>query len=279
MKKRSVFLPTSVIAGFFAAALSFSVFAAPVTEEKAKSIALEHAGVKSEDVTFVLAEQEYDDGNLIFNVEFITKSNDKYDYEILADSGVVLAADFEKKLIPTANKNSQSVTLEQAQAIALQNAGLKADQVTFLKQKTNWDDGMLVYEIEFYTSTYQKYDYDVDSQTGQIIAWDFDNDSVYARQDTALKNQQANTSQSGRQQSESSAAANTSISLEEAKASALKQANLKNSQVTWGRVYKEYDDGRLIYKGEFYYNMLEYEFEIDAASGAVIDWDVESIFD
>ena len=61
MKKRSVFLPTSVIAGFFAAALSFSVFAAPVTEEKAKSIALEHAGVKSEDVTFVLAEQEYDD--------------------------------------------------------------------------------------------------------------------------------------------------------------------------------------------------------------------------
>ena len=264
MKKRSVFLP---------------VFAAPVTEEKAKSIALEHAGVKSEDVTFVLAEQEYDDGNLIFNVEFITKSNDKYDYEILADSGVVLAADFEKKLIPTADKNSQSVTLEQAQAIALQNAGLKADQVTFLKQKTNWDDGMLVYEIEFYTSTYQKYDYDVDSQTGQIIAWDFDNDSVYARQDTALKNQQANTSQSGRQQPESSAAANTSITLEEAKASALKQANLKNSQVTWGRVYKEYDDGRLIYKGEFYYNMLEYEFEIDAASGAVIDWDVESIFD
>ena len=278
MKKRTTFLAASLIAGICSAALSLTVFAAPVTEEKAKSLALEHAGVKAEDVTFVLAEQEYDDGNLIFNVEFITKSNDKYDYEILADSGIILAADFEKKLIPVADKSTQGVTLEEAQAIALQNAGLEADQVTFLKQKTDWDDKRLVYEIEFYTSTYQKYDYDVDSQTGQIIAWDFDNDSVYARQDTAIKNQQANTPKKGGQQSESSAS-NTSISLEDAKASALKQANLKNNQVTWGRVYKEYDDGRLIYKGEFYHNMLEYEFEIDASSGAVIDWDVESIFD
>ena len=252
------FFSSFLITGIFTAALSFTVFAAPVTEENAKSIALEHAGVKSEDVSFVLAEQEYEDGNLIFNVEFITKSNDKYDYEILVDSGVVLAADFEKKTIPAADKNAKGISLEQAQDLALKNAGLEANQVTFLKQKTDWD---------------------VDSQTGQIIAWDFDNDSVYAKQDASYQNQQGKSQKTSKQQTESSSETNRSISLEDAKASALKHANLKNNQVTWGRVYKEYDDGRLIYKGEFYHNMLEYEFEVDAVSGAIVDWDVESVLD
>ena len=279
MKKRIPFFSSFLITGIFTAALSFTVFAAPVTEENAKSIALEHAGVKSEDVSFVLAEQEYEDGNLIFNVEFITKSNDKYDYEILVDSGVVLAADFEKKTIPAADKNAKGISLEQAQELALKNAGLEANQVTFLKQKTDLDDGRLIYEIEFYTNAYQKYDYDVDSQTGQIIAWDFDNDSVYAKQDASYQNQQGKSQKTSKQQTESSSETNRSISLEDAKASALKHANLKNNQVTWGRVYKEYDDGRLIYKGEFYHNMLEYEFEVDAVSGAIVDWDVESVLD
>ena len=67
--------------------------------------------------------------------------------------------------------------------------------------------------------------------------------------------------------------------MEDAKTTALKRANLNDSQVTWGPVYKEHDDGRLIFKGEFYYNTLEYEFEIDATTGRIVDWDVESIYD
>ena len=44
-------------------------------------------------------------------------------------------------------------------------------------------------------------------------------------------------------------------------------------------VKTDYEDGRLVYEGEFFYSDLEYEFEIDAATGAVIDWDMESIYD
>ena len=42
---------------------------------------------------------------------------------------------------------------------------------------------------------------------------------------------------------------------------------------------QDYDDGRLIYEGKIIYNNREYEFEIDAATGAVLDWESESVYD
>ena len=42
---------------------------------------------------------------------------------------------------------------------------------------------------------------------------------------------------------------------------------------------QDYDDGRLIYEGKIIYNNREYEFEIDAATGAVLDWESESVCD
>ena len=35
------------------------------------------------------------------------------------------------------------------------------------------------------------------------------------------------------------------------------------------------DDGRQIYEGEIYYNRMEYEFEIDASTGTIIEWSAE----
>ena len=39
------------------------------------------------------------------------------------------------------------------------------------------------------------------------------------------------------------------------------------------------DDGIYVYEGEIIYNNYEYEFEIDAISGAIRSWDVDSVFD
>ena len=47
--------------------------------------------------------------------------------------------------------------------------------------------------------------------------------------------------------------------------------------MTWGNVHADYDDGRLQYEGKFFHNSLEYEFEVDAGTGNVTDWDVESL--
>ncbi len=278
MKKKLSLFSLALTTGLLAALLTTNVFADQITEEKAKSIALDHAGVKSDDVSYIYSELDYEKGQQIYNVEFMTKAYDEYDYEILTENGTILAADYEKKSRPLNGNNSgKEITMDQAKETAIKDAGLQPEQVSFLKEKTDWDDGIKIYEIEFYTDTYQKYDYDLDAKTGEILAWDFDADSAYARQDAVLKNTQKapNTSENKKQKE----SASTPLTLEEAKAAALKKANLNDNQVTWGPVYKEHDDGRLIFKGEFYYNTLEYEFEMDVATGRIVDWDVESIYD
>ena len=38
---------------------------------------------------------------------------------------------------------------------------------------------------------------------------------------------------------------------------------------------KDYDDGRWIYEGEILYNGLEYDFEIDAQTGNILEWEID----
>ncbi|MBK5246386.1 MAG: PepSY domain-containing protein, partial [Peptostreptococcaceae bacterium] len=45
---------------------------------------------------------------------------------------------------------------------------------------------------------------------------------------------------------------------------------------TIGKIDLEYDDGKVKYEGEMYLNNLEYKFEIDAVTGAILDWESDS---
>ena len=74
-------------------------------------------------------------------------------------------------------------------------------------------------------------------------------------------------------------AATSAISLEQAKAIALNQAGLSDSQVVFVKANQEQDDGRLLYECEFVYKTTEYTYEIDAYTGAVIEMDIDSIYD
>ena len=41
------------------------------------------------------------------------------------------------------------------------------------------------------------------------------------------------------------------------------------------RISLDQDDGRQIYEGEIYYNQTEYEFELNAQTGEVLEWSEE----
>ncbi|MDO5145547.1 MAG: PepSY domain-containing protein [Eubacteriales bacterium] len=45
------------------------------------------------------------------------------------------------------------------------------------------------------------------------------------------------------------------------------------------RIHKDTEDGKEIYEGSIVYHEMEYDFEIDASTGEIIEWESESIYD
>ena len=207
----------------------------------------------------------------MYEVEFYTKDYREYDYEISAADGAVISCDYDAetsfwKNIPDRDRTIQ-ITEEKAQEIALNHAGKKAEDVRILRTKLDYDDGMAVYEVEFFAGENEEYDYEISAWTGEIISRDYDAESRGER-----------WAKAGAERREA-AAGTAALTAEEAKAAALKDAGLKESQVEGLRVHQDWDDGRVVYEGKFYYHELEYEFEVDGNTGRLIDWDVESIYD
>ena len=65
------------------------------------------------------------------------------------------------------------LTEDQAFAIALEHAGLTAEQVSYLNAHLDRDDGRWVYEIEFRKGR-TEYEYEVRASDGKIVDYDKD---------------------------------------------------------------------------------------------------------
>ena len=154
-----------------AAATSNRTSSTDIGAEKAKEIALQHAGVSASNAVFVKAERERDDGRLTYDVDFYA-GNKEYDYEILAADGTILSydADIEGYRIPSSTSSSSSgyISVERAKEIALQHAGLSSSGVNFDKAEFDHDDGRAEYEIEFHHN-FREYEYTIDAASGTIL--------------------------------------------------------------------------------------------------------------
>ena len=247
---------------------------ASITAERAKQIALSHAGLSSSQVSFVRAHLDWEDGRRVYEVEFYNTSNyTEYDYEIDASSGDILSYDHEAEYYQrpstdtgnsgnSGNTGTSAITEAQAQQIALSHAGLSSSQVSFIRSKLDWEGGRRVYEVEFYnTSNYTEYDYEIDASSGDILSYDHDAE-YYQRPSTGIG-------------SSGSSGGSAAISTEQAKQIALARV----PGATDIRIHLDRDDGRLEYEGSIYYGSWEYEFTIDATTGAIREWERDSIYD
>ena len=247
--------------------------------DAAKAVALEAAGVAEDDAVFSTAGLDKRNGMDYYAVDF-TAGGQSYEYDIDAVTGVVIDSssgggtaetpaagdDGGTASAPAAASPSPSagqttggqaaataVTEEQARETALSHAGLTADQVTFVRSELDRDDGRLMYDVEFYTSDYKEYDYEIDAATGEILSYDYDAEG-YSYQPNATPG--------------------TAITAEQARAIALAEV----PGAAESDIYEfetDRDDGRLEYEGKIIYNNTEYEFTIDGYSGAIREWDAE----
>ena len=227
-----------------------------VGAEKAKEVALQHAGLKASDVTFIKSVLDYDDGRKVYDVEFYS-GNKEYDYEIDAQSGQIVSFDYdvENWTIPTTPATGTDIGSEKAKQIALQNAGLSESQVTFVRVQADYDNGRKVYEVEFYSGN-TEYDYEIDATNGAIREMDHDAE-YYAPQQT---------------QSPSS---NAAITVDQAKSIALERAGVSASDAIFTKAKLDYDDGIQKYEIEFRVGRMEYECDVNAQTGTITDYSVD----
>lgn len=147
-----------------------------ITEEQAKEIAANHAGVAVADLTFHSVSLEEDDGRRVYDVEFYSGSTE-YDYEIDAATGDILSYDndVENFSIPQQQGAATGSYIgdDAAKAAALQRAGLTEDQVRWEKCELDEDDGRFSYELEF-SSGQHEYECEVEAFTGEILKFEQD---------------------------------------------------------------------------------------------------------
>ncbi len=71
--------------------------------------------------------------------------------------------------------SSEIITAEDAERIALERAGLTADEVRFEKTELDRDDGILHYDVEFNKGR-EEYDVEVSAADGEILHFEKDID-------------------------------------------------------------------------------------------------------
>ena len=176
--------------------------------------------------------------------------------------------------------DAQMISEEAATQVALDHAGLTAEEVTFAKIGLDLDDGRRCYDLEFYTSDFQEYDYEIDPYTGEILSYDRDAE-FYAPDDPGVPGDTApvtDPTAPADPAAPAGPAAGGEITPDAAKEIAL--AKVPGAAAGDIRQFEtDYDDGRLQYEGSIFYEQMEYEFEIDGQTGNIIGWEVESIFD
>ena len=152
-----------------------------ISADKAKSIALDHAGVSASDATNLRCEYEIDDGVKEYEVDF--RSGDyEYEYTINAETGTITSHDKEYDPVETKPAETEPpateapaeeiISASKAKSIALNHAGLSSDEVKGMECEYDVDDGVKVYEISFRDTNGYEYDYEINAVTGKIISWD-----------------------------------------------------------------------------------------------------------
>lgn len=152
----------------------------------------------------------------------------------------------------------KKVTTEEARDIALKDAGLSVNEVSFTSEKIDDDS----FEFSFHTDK-KAYNYEI-SERGKIEEISTSN---YTETQTNITNEgtQAPNKQT------------TPLTQEQALEKVVAHFKIDGTAITNLEIYQENDDGAQVYDIEFLYNGKEYSAEVDIASGAVTSSDIDTM--
>lgn len=173
--------------------------------------------------------------------------------------------------------DSAYIGVEAAKNAAFAHAGLDATQVTMGEVDFDYEDGRMVYELEFYANG-AEYEYDIDASTGAVVKSSQEGGRPQTGSNVGsgsggISGNVPSSSGSGMAQSGSGGGSASDIGGEAALAVALSHAGVSQDQVYDLEVQRDRDDGRLEYEIDFKSGGWEYEYTISAADGTILDYE------
>lgn len=137
--------------------------------------------------------------------------------------------------------------VDEAIAIACTDAGVSQRELFDIKQQREEESGIAVHKIEFETA-YGDYDYAIAVEDGRIIDADYEVDEEWLDR-----------------------LGGTPLDMNEAASRVAAKIGADTEDI---RIWQEEDDGRIRYEGEAFHDGVKAEFEMDAETGIIFDWDL-----
>lgn len=150
---------------------------------------------------------------------------------------------------PAGQTAAGEVSREEALAIAYANASVPEADAYNVKAERDEEGGIPIWDIEFETE-YGDYDFEVAVSGGRIVGADYEVDDEWLDR-----------------------LGGSPVTAEEAKT--LLAGKAPGASAGDIALREERSDGRTRYEGEFYGDGIKYEFELDAATGVIYDWNAD----
>ncbi len=142
-----------------------------ISLEEAKAIALDTFNLDAADVTYTKEKLKRDDGR--YEYDFVMQTTDAiYSVEIDANTGAATETEI-KNLTTGTSTAGEDIGAAAAKEIALAKAGFAETEVTRLEVERDRENGVIVYEIEFYNNGVE-YSAVIRASDGAILEWETD---------------------------------------------------------------------------------------------------------
>ncbi len=208
-----------------------------ISIDNVKDIVFKHAKVENKNVTNLEIEYDYENGNMIYDVEFHC-NNIEYDYEVDAVSGKILKIEIENNNNNN-NSNNKYLSKNKIEEIAIKKANVS--KYYDYDIEFEFKGGTPIYEVEFETDG-AEYEIEIDAKNGNIIKYE-------------VKNKKVDTSKL--------------ISKDKAK-----NIVLNDTKVSEYYDYEiELDDNE--YEINFETREYEYKYKLDAKTGKILEKDTD----
>ena len=243
------------------------------SEEAALAIALEHAGVTLDQLSWYEICLDFDDGIWVYEVEFVV-GNTEYEYEINAITGEIIKFETEFEddphgappvtERPTQQPGSNFLSEDEIRAIVFNHAGVNANDVREFEIELDDEHGIWVYEVEFKAGNIE-YDYVVNAVTGEIIKSETEVDD----DPTAAPGTPRPTAQPTQQPG------SEFLSEDEIRAIVFSHAGVNANDVREFEIELDDEDGIWVYEVDFKAGSIEYDYVVNAVTGAIIRVETE----